>query len=403
MSKKIDRPKCEPGYRYLNKGEIVRKGDGFVFTLDLGTDDAKCWSVVRTTVGKKVGGVECVNFTFRRKVEAKPVATPPAATPEVKAPETKPLPGYRLLQIGEKIMKGDECCHINGTFEASAYVGKAFRQGLLPVRRKIENIAPKQYRFLKAGEIFQEGDEWGGGHDATQFRPVLQRYLGEKVNVSDEMAKDCRRPITATASPASPAQKYRPLKEDEKLEAGDEIFGFMNSRAKAWAAINSRWVGDVVGSSGYKGWEYRRKVPADYKYEHPKVRPVDGMYCMPVVISDKTSRFYGVTGRAVAYNYPTDKKAYLVEYDMPQEKEGFTKGWFWENEVSLYKKPEPEYRFLKYGEVLLPTDEQVLGFQASDDKPIWGGISPVFFANKNLEFAVGEFDAKFKKFRRKVE
>jgi hypothetical protein len=341
MSKKIDRPKCEPGYRYLNKGEIVRKTDSFVNTDDFGSGKLEplYWSTPRTAVGFKVGTLQTDKMTYRRKLEPKKVK---AAPPKVEVPVC--ASGYRWLEKGEIVKGGDECVFGTGKVEPSVCIGEKFDPEWWPVRRKLEV------------------------------------------------------PVTA-----SPAQKYRPLKEDEKLEAGDEIYGYMNDYKKAWAPIHSMWVGEVVGSKGYKGWEYRRKVPADYKYEHPKVKPVDGMYCLPVIVTDKTSRFYGVTGRAVAYNYPTDKKAYLVAYDTPQEKEGFTEGWFWGTEVFLYKKPEPEYRFLKYGEVLLPTDEQVLGFQASDDKPIWGGISPVFFTNKNLELAVGEFDAKFKKFRRKVE
>jgi hypothetical protein len=349
MSKKIDRPKCDPGYRYLSKGEIVKKGDSFVFTDELGTLVAcPWWSTCLTTVGKKVG-IErhTAKLTFRRPLK----------------------------------------------------------------------VEQPQYRYLKEGEVFESGDEWFY-RGKWELMPV--HCLGNKANRADEAGKcerrriktlEAKRLIQPVAIPPAPVvQKYRPLKAGEKFKEGDEFFWFFEKQ-RGWVPLQSHngFLGKAVNDYMFESskFSFRRKVPADYKYEQPEVKEHRYSY-LRVIVSDKSSRFYGVIGFANNFKRINGKKAYLIKYDTPQDKEKYVQGWFWADElevIKLEKTPETKYRFLKELEDIADTDEMVISFNG--EEPVYGPIGQLYSPTKQMQLGyrpfVGAHCAKFKKFRRKVE
>jgi hypothetical protein len=400
MSTKTRRPKCAPGYRWLRKGEVVKEGDEFVWDVDFSNGEYKNkphFIHAHACIGNKIG--EMKGVTFRRKVEVK--------APEVKPEPVSPLPkacdaGYRYMVKGETIEKGDEWLALDNTWRPSDRVGCL-------------------------------------------------------VNARDTSWSYYRRKIV------TPVQKYRPLKAGEKLETGDEYFD--KNLSNEWLDVRPHWVGCQTNMLGFSGFEYRRKVPNDYKYEQP-AKPASVVQSHDrVKVSSKYSRFLGATGVIVDYRYYNKlaNKACRVKYDVPQEKEKYTHSWFWATELertedkqAMPVEPIPYdgfdvgkgyrrlgqdekmkktdeiifaamgnsswiavgglaedtpgdcggslvarrkvgdgYRFLIENEPLRISDEQVVGF--NEEEPVWGPLDRTYYS-----CVVGPFNAKFKKFRRKV-
>lgn len=122
------------GYRFIEKGEVIVKGDEF-------------WSDIS---GKwkpsSFHGVKAKGLALRRrKLEM--------VTPE-------PGAGYRLLTIGEKIEPGDELLERQGFWtQRRTSIGKIVKSYYHPTRRKITPPVPKIYRLLSVGETIKDGDE----------------------------------------------------------------------------------------------------------------------------------------------------------------------------------------------------------------------------------------------------
>ena len=154
-------------YRILEIGETIQEGDEVE-----GHDD---WHPVRHYP------VRCnIPDAFRRRVSESEasspnpesriadlesriavleglVVSPAVATPAPSAVD--PGEGYRLLDIGEAILAGDEEAddEAGGGWSPICYPGDEFHpHNWYPVRRK---IAPPTYRLLNPGEIIREGDE----------------------------------------------------------------------------------------------------------------------------------------------------------------------------------------------------------------------------------------------------
>ena len=102
----------ETQYRLLNNGEIVQRGDEWVWQ-----SASNCFYWIQCLdIGNIVG-----KTLVRRKIE--------------------PVTGYRLLEVGEEIKEGDEVYHQNGLvpnhwFPVGLF-GDTVTKGHLPIRRKI--------------------------------------------------------------------------------------------------------------------------------------------------------------------------------------------------------------------------------------------------------------------------
>ena len=304
------------------------------------------------------------------------------------------------------------------------------------------------YRFLNPDEIIKEGDEIIGSYiiDWTPLKRSASA-VGLKRSYYSQGPFNFRRKVDIDAG-------YRLLNVGEILQEGDEYF---SPSVLAWYESSGGYTGDIckVGDSGYNELTYRRKVEAK-TVPTPKFSNDQR-----VQTCDKHSRFNGVTGKTTARITLPLPIRYFVQYNTPQEKEQYKGGWYLESELKNYLpeetppidskyhilgpddiiqkgdewscdihnfedwdtynmkynygkkvkdiltykrfkfrrpiKEEPQYRFLKYDELILNTDEQIIDYV--NDKPVWGKVPSGYHEE---HWYVGKFDAKVCKFRRKV-
>lgn len=180
----------EPGYRFLNLGEKLVKGDQCFY---------EAWGTTSGwRDGRAVGdpGYACI---YRRKtptpaprtsgiLRSEAVEAPAAPAPVERKPEPGVYPGegYRFLDVGEKIQHGDRIIHVCGMLlDAGEHIAGSTvnpaSQNLRPwghYARKIEAPAPATpkptsitaswppapagYRYLVEGEKVQVGDRYIG-------------------------------------------------------------------------------------------------------------------------------------------------------------------------------------------------------------------------------------------------
>jgi hypothetical protein len=201
-------PACDPGYRYLNKGEIVQEGDECVSTYCLirGGDS---FGSVSVSIGVAVG-TEYTDLTFRRKVEVKPVKKPAKS-------RIRPGKGYRMLKIGETIQDKDQYFDTivkkwrDTSFEGSkvAKASDKYRRKVeVPVAKPVEpvvkpNLAPngvdlgQGYRLVLDNEEIKDGDEtwdkyyskWDRCGDHS-FGFLKSKWPGETIRRKVEEVKD---------------------------------------------------------------------------------------------------------------------------------------------------------------------------------------------------------------------
>ena len=185
---KNQRVMAEYSFRMLEAGEVIKEGDEFC-SGQPGSDLSK-WSPVTATVGDKLG-VSSVGY-FRRRLA-------PYTTEQLKAAEhglnygsnlsfksVGLLPEYRLLQAGEKVIKGDEvrdAIHPQWTPVSLAIGGQVPPSCVGHFRRKVEPIGLlPEYRFVHPGEVIEAGDEWKSDYgDKVEWKPVTWT-IGQKYN-----------------------------------------------------------------------------------------------------------------------------------------------------------------------------------------------------------------------------
>jgi hypothetical protein len=163
------------GYRLLEPGEILAKGDEFWN----GRGEWRPWVY-------SIGGPLCSTPT-RRKL-------PQAPEP---APEVEPGEGYRLVKNGELIETGDEWLERDGSWKPTAIQTEDVLEHSIahPLRRKLPEAEPS-YRILEPGEQVLEGDEFYRTSSNTWVPSIARNYL---VSVYD--AGLYRRPASTTPKP----------------------------------------------------------------------------------------------------------------------------------------------------------------------------------------------------------
>lgn len=235
-------PGC--GYRFLEPGEVLRKGDEF-------------WNLTgawRET--GHVGSVVCerasTRWWYRRKLESQPIPVPE---------------GYYELPRCEKVQPGDLVCskHKAESWSSIWSAGSCFEQHSdSRYVRKCPDPGPG-YRLLKPEEIVKNGDEWcyplatGVWREATlsgtirvgrradngfrSYSPGFVRRKLEKVWGLDEFPG------------LEPGRRYRFLLEGETVQENDEVY------------LGDRWwlscsVGEVLRSEKSKAANkpYRRLI-----------------------------------------------------------------------------------------------------------------------------------------------
>lgn len=153
---------CCGVYRTLYAGEKIEAGDEY-------KNPDKGW-VSSVMIGCTVLNIDVGNY--RRPVEIKancegPVTLAPSGKPVT---PVDPGPGYRLLNNGEKLEKGDEyhdlCYHTLRWSPTAGWTLPASKVGdngyELTYRRKLPETSG--YEFLKAGTPIQKGDQYLSSH-----------------------------------------------------------------------------------------------------------------------------------------------------------------------------------------------------------------------------------------------
>jgi hypothetical protein len=263
-------PACDPGYRYLNKGEIVQEGDECVSTYCLirGGDS---FGSVSVSIGVAVG-TEYTDLTFRRKVEVKP--------DHVLVPV-----GWRLLTDGETVKKGD--LYLNNRHQTYWEVVDSSAGGIVgtntatqykyctpeevkPIEKPVKKPSKKRirpgkgYRMLKIGETIQDKDQYfdtiAKGWRDTSFQGYkiektsdkYRRKVGE-VTTEPPVAKPVEPAVKPNFAPngVDLGQGYRLVLESEGIQDGDETWGEFYSRwdkcgQHSWDSLKSKWPGETI-------------------------------------------------------------------------------------------------------------------------------------------------------------
>jgi hypothetical protein len=222
----------------------------------------------------------------------------------------------------------------------------------------------KGYRYLENGvDCVKDGDQWMHRSTCMQYKrnrtvsaPWLNVISLRKHNRSNSSDIVYRRKVEV--------RKYRPVKAGEAVLNGDEAFvGTFRSAAK-WVSIdNPMWIGCVIPKMEDVGTDtllmamantpVRREIPltAFISGEGPRQLVVHYMGAK-VKVTDKSSRFFGVTGKVVGNRTNgIHGTAYRVKYDAPQEKELYRYSWFWYYELETIveqKKEEPKPTDVKF-------------------------------------------------------
>lgn len=138
---------------------------------------------------------------------------------------------YRLLEVGEVIEKGDEfwCSSPRQWEKASSSIGAKMSQSHGPVRRKINDVKPaatgpdpgEGWRLLEVGELVQKGDEY---YSAFSEEWVESDNWRTSVTVKPATAAilGYRRRVSSTPDPG---EGYRLIdKAVDKPQPGDEYW-----------------------------------------------------------------------------------------------------------------------------------------------------------------------------------
>src|ERR1039457_3476610 len=189
------------------------------------------------------------------------------------------------------------------------------------------------------------------------------------------------------------AEGYRYLRDCEIVRGTDEVELDMHlgSPLEHWDVVDTcgHPKGNKVSLHSYTA-SYRRKVT-------PKVKPVEtpgsrachfqwaskakpgkflGHCAAPMMVrghsvkvADKSSRFFGATGKVVA----VVKNTCRVKYDTPQEKEGYKYSWFWANELEN-NVTEPKFKVGQKVRVKVPSifNDNIGKIIQVPDKPYLG-------------------------------
>jgi hypothetical protein len=193
----------------------------------------------------------------------------------------------------------------------------------------------KQYRYLKEGERFKEGDEWGCADHKTS--PVSSNIWNYPVSAADERMDDVRREVRMQDA------EHRYLDAGEKIVEEDEFLSHIHDDEWKKSGEYGRYQG-TVGDRFTKDYVYRRKWPT---FKNTEVT-VDGQ---------KVNCFDNITHKEL---------------------------------------PNPEYRFLKAGEVTQEGDEVEVGSP-------WNSLQWEKVRNGNLNLCIGKYQETQKSYRRKVE
>lgn len=183
------------GYRLVGEIEVLKEGDQscMVKYLHEGT-----WWPISVSMGERAGSAWAMladPVVARRKVEA---PKPTVASPRV--PKGTPPAGYRFLVEGEIVQASDAWVRYDGSLEPANgisfnYVGSKVGKHVCdltdsPFVRKVERtpepkvFAGEGWRFLKAGERLQRGDE--AVHLLhTSYAQVFPEAFGTAVNDAD--------------------------------------------------------------------------------------------------------------------------------------------------------------------------------------------------------------------------
>jgi hypothetical protein len=263
--RKIEEPKIEagPGYRLLQKGEVVQAGDEFLSIY-------QNWKPVEFDIGKR-SNIDA-SYYHRRKVE-----------PKVEEPKIEAGPGYRLLRNGEVILPTDEfyiapsnCWKTTGN--PGLKVGSAGLDCVPAYRRKIVPEAVPGYRFLEPHETIQEGDEVWTDDDPRFIKSALveltvQQVRDYRVEFSSKTPAEIayRRKGEEPEVVAGPG--YRLLQKGDVIQAGDEY----------WLEGKGPWIayGDGEDEDGSIGMEWTPfedggLYPVRRKLEEPTPQTVAG-------------------------------------------------------------------------------------------------------------------------------
>ncbi len=170
---------------------------------------------------------------------------------------------YRMLEIGEEVLEGDEYQKRSGEWKVVSSSEKLAvpnyrRTAIDNIRRKI--TAKPQYRCLELGEEILSTDEARKSYDMPipddeewEVVGMTETWDNERKNngyVSDLGAKNkwFRRKISASTEP-----QYRPFKEGDVIEEGDQI----NTTGKKWVDFTAFNIGHEIHPENVR---YSRKL-----------------------------------------------------------------------------------------------------------------------------------------------
>jgi len=124
-------------------------------------------------------------------------------------------------------------------------------------------------------------------------------------------------------------QMFKNLKNDDVIQAGDEIVGgYINK----WTSLEPGANAINYKASFYDktSFRFRRKVDSAPKFkQHDTVK-----------ICNKDSKFFGVTGRIVGIRFEPLGFVYRIKYDVPQDVEQYKYSWYIESELdNIYYDP----------------------------------------------------------------
>jgi hypothetical protein len=228
------RNKSEPQYRILEEGEPIQDGDEFRLPK----------------ISDKWESTKSVKSTFEG-VAKKNILSPSqgGGTYEFRRPIRVETPGYRYLDVGEKIVEGDEYWHkglrrwcdtrainrVVGSTEANQYTFGAdnVTDVHFKYRRQIEALKPElkpapedsSYRYLQAGEATKEDDEvLIRSFAGSQWEKCENGNLGSMVSKYHADQKCYRRKIDHEVLPSRPGHVYPALENEYRVRYFPPLF-----------------------------------------------------------------------------------------------------------------------------------------------------------------------------------
>jgi hypothetical protein len=235
----VDPPKPKPVYRFLEEGETIKEGDE--------TKLMEC-SKVSSSLGLKVTRLWAESRFYRR-----PVCMQDAT--------------HRYLDIGEKILQGDEYYNTYFSSWKEFYSSHSFiytTGRLFEIRRPFPATKPElnklpddpNYFYLKAGEFTKDGDEvLLSNYEKSYWEKVKNGNVDAIVSKSQEDNKCYRRKKTPTVNlcgDRSVSYFGNLLSVCRINELNLEVSTLKDQLANAMAEVNElKLVVDVVGKTGY--------------------------------------------------------------------------------------------------------------------------------------------------------